>query len=130
MAFVLAAAFALACPLSGYGLGVRLGGLSPSRRFAISTLAGLLLLLATLSVVNAFVPLGPFAAALCLWPIAWTLVSTEARRALGGDLRVMLGGRFGQAALALTIFSLALLQWPELSRPELIYYDGTANHDG
>ncbi len=130
MAFVLAAAFALACPLSGYGLGVRLGALSPAGRFAASTLAGLLLLLATLSVVNAFVPLGPFAAALCLWPIAWTLLPAASRRALGDDLRAMLGGRLGQAALGLTVLSLAILQWPELSRPELIYYDGTANHDG
>ena len=115
--------------LSGYWLAGYLHGVSAAERFAVATLAGLATLLWDVTVVNLFSPLAGFAAWLCLWQIALTLILPTARSALWEDLLTLFRSRRGVLGLAFSLVFLVALLWPVLHDPTLLFYDGTSNHD-
>ncbi|ACB77278.1 hypothetical protein [Opitutus terrae] len=115
--------------LSGYLLAVWLKETSAAERLAVAVLGGLALLLWNIAAVNFFRPLAGAWAWLCLWPVAVTLLWPAARTTAWRDVATVAGHRRGAVALALASGFLIFLLWPLLSRPELVYYDGTSNHD-
>jgi hypothetical protein len=115
--------------LCGYWLAARLTQSSPAERLAVALLTGVGLLLWNVSAINFFRPLSGGWAWLCLWPIAVTLLSPGARSAVASDFRALVFRRRGIAALVLAAAFLLLMLWPLLTRPSLIFYDGTSNHD-
>lgn len=115
--------------LCGYWLAARLAQSSPAERLAVALLAGVGLLLWNVSVINFSRPLSGAWAWLCLWPVAVTLFSPRTRSTITSDFRALVFCRRGVAALALTAGFLLLMLWPLLSRPSLLFYDGTSNHD-
>jgi len=115
--------------LAGYWLAARLSDSAPSERLAVSALAGLGVLLWSVATINLFKPISGLWAWLCLWPIALTLLTPRARNGFGRDLlTVSLNWRGAFAAITVAVF-VVLLLWPLFSRPTLVYYDGTSNHD-
>jgi hypothetical protein len=115
--------------LTGYWLAARLTHVSAAERLAVAALAGLALLLWNIASVNFFKPLSQGWALLCLWPVAITLFSAHARILLLRDVAAVSFNRRGAAAAVTAAAFLALLLWPLLSRPSLVFYDGTSNHD-
>lgn len=121
----------LAVPFGLWLLGARLARTLPDttsgERLAWSLLAGLCVLTLMLAVANAFAPLRGWAAWLCLAPVL--LACNASTLATGGrDVRALFSVRGAALSAGAAIF-LALLLWPRLSRPEVLFYDGTANHD-
>jgi hypothetical protein len=116
--------------LTGYWLAVRLTNVSASERFAVAALMGLALLLLNIAVINFFYPLNAISAWLCLWPIIFTLLLRDPRRGLVSDFVTVACNKRGLLAAALATAFLLVLLWPLFSRPSLIFYDGTSNHDG
>lgn len=116
--------------LSGYSLAARLPQLFAAERLAAAMLAGLGALLLTASAVNFFAPLSGWCAWLCLWPIALFALRPSLLRSLRHDLVAVFSTRKGLLAATLALATLTLLTWPELTRPTLVYYDGTSSHDG
>jgi hypothetical protein len=115
--------------VAGYGIAARLKSADFGERLAVATLAGLCLFIWNVSVVGFFRPISGILAWFCLWPLAWTLVDRTARRALFRDFATAVRNRhFAIAAGTAGLFLLILL-WPLLSRPNLVFYDGTSNHD-
>lgn len=127
-AFLSIAAVGLALPLAGSWLGSRLPAATAAERLAVSTLAGLSLLIWNVSVLNFFVPIAAPAAWLCLWPLALGAIDARARRGLASDFVQVAFTRRGALAAVGALVFLALLLAP-LHRPDLVYYDGTSNHD-
>ncbi|HTO04311.1 MAG TPA: hypothetical protein VL069_11445, partial [Opitutus sp.] len=115
--------------LAGYWLAARLSQVSAAERLAVAALAGLAVLLWNIAAVNFFKPLSQGWALLCLWPVAITVFSPRARILLLRDVATVTFNRRGAAAIALSTTLLAVLLWPVLTRPSLIFYDGTSNHD-
>lgn len=119
----------LACIASGAWLRLRLGLASPAQRLAVSLLAGLCALLLALSATSLVLPLSGWALALVFVPLLLSLARPAVLGAVWQDARAVLGNRRGQlVALAAAGFVVALL-WPLLTRPGVVFYDGTANHD-
>jgi hypothetical protein len=115
--------------VSGAALAARLGCGDPGERIATALIAGLAVMLALLSWVNLIGPIAGLAALLVLAPAALAARALVRHQALA-DLRTIFSR--GQSWLVLAggaLFLLALLL-PLLARPGVIYYDGTANHDG
>src|SRR5688572_15561040 len=115
--------------LAGYWLAARLTDASTSERLATAVLAGLAALIWNISALNFFKPLNGAWSWLCLWPVALTLLDPRSRILLLRDLRAILLNRRGAIAGVLAASFLGLLLWPLLSRPSLVFYDGTSNHD-
>lgn len=115
--------------LCGYALAARLTATHPAERMAVALLAGVGLLLWSVAAINFFQPLSGGWAWLCLWPVAVTLLSPHARSALAFDVRATLLHSRGLAMLALAAGFLLFMLWPLLTRPSLLFYDGTSNHD-
>ena len=115
---------------SGYPLAARLRSLGAAERLAVAVLAGLAVFLLTASAVNFFAPLSSWRAWLCLWPLALFALQPSLLYSLRHDLVAVLSTRKGQLAATLALASSFLLIWPELTRPELVYYDATSSHDG
>ncbi|MCX6955058.1 MAG: hypothetical protein NTV51_23130 [Verrucomicrobia bacterium] len=113
----------------GYWLAVQLVKLSPTERLAVAMLAGLGVALWTVSVVNLVLPLAGVWGAVCLLPAALTLARGTVRRRLWADLAEVVFTRRGAVVGLAAVGLLALLLWPMLSRPDLVYYDGSGNHD-
>lgn len=108
----------------------RLGLTAPGERLAAAVLLGLTVLLASLGWINLFLPLSPGAAWAALVPAVLPLLRPALLSAGWRDARQVLGGARGAVlAVSVTLF-LTLLLWPLLSRSDVLYYDGTANHDG
>mgnify|MGYP001255372993 CR=1 FL=1 len=128
-AILVLAALPLALLLNGHALAARLHTSTPATRLAVAFLAGLFLLSLHLSVANFFLPLTPLISALCLWPIAATFLHRPTRTQLRHDLLHTLRSRKFLFALALLLLSLAALVSPELTRPDVVFYDASANHD-
>jgi hypothetical protein len=115
--------------LAGYWPAARLSGASASERLAVAVLLGLAVLIWNISALNFFKPLNGTWSWLCLWPVALTLLDPHSRIVLLQDFSAMLLNRRGAIAAALAAIFLGLLLWPLLSRPSLVFYDGTSNHD-
>lgn len=115
--------------LAGYWLAARFSGASAGERLAVATLAGLGVLLWSVSVVNLFRPLAGWPAWLCLWPIALTLASRSACIGLVRDFNAVALNRRGTLMMLFAATFVGFLLWPLLSRPALVFYDGTGNHD-
>lgn len=98
-------------------------------RLAAAMLAGLASLLWTVSVVNLWLPLAGVWGWCCLAPMALTLGPRETRAALGRDMIAVGGSRRGMALTAAAAGFGAFLLWPLLTRPDVVYYDGTSGHD-
>lgn len=115
--------------VAGYWFARRLSNTSPAERLAAAALAGLCLLIWNVSLLGFFRPIsGPWAW-LCLWPLVLGLLDSRVRTGLWHDFSAVAFSRRGAiAALAGGLFLTALL-WPLLSRPDLVFYDGTSNHD-
>ncbi len=128
-ALLLLAALPLALLLNGYALAARLHSFTPATRLAVALLAGLFVLSFSLSIANFFLPLSAFVSALCFWPAAAPLFHHPTRAQLQHDIAHTLRSRKSLFALALAVLSLAALVSPELSRPGLVFYDASANHD-
>ncbi len=113
----------------GYPLAGRLRSESPADRIAIALLAGVAALLASIAAVNAVVPIDGFWAWLCVVPWIIPFIHRAQRERFGHDLAALLGrpSTWGVSAAAFA-FLIALL-WPLFTRPELVFYDGSANHD-
>jgi len=126
---LLLAGIPVALILAGYWLAARLAATSPSERLAAAALGGLGILVWNVSVLNFFQPLAGARTWLCLWPVALTLASERARCGLTRDLAALAFHRRGALAIAGAVAFLGFLLWPLLSRPDLVFYDGTANHD-
>ena len=118
-------------PLLFWFLGARLtAGLDldqPGERLAYALLAGLLVAVFLMSWVSALLPLSRPSLALVLAPAALTLIRPKLVTQAASDLARCL--RQAPAVLASAAFLLLLL-WPLVAEPGLLYYDGTANHDG
>ena len=129
-AVLLIPTIAAALILAGYGLAARVRGASPAERLALASLAGLAFVLWNLSVINFFLPLRNFAAWLSFWPVLLTWVQRGTRKKFAADLTAVSRSRHLLLAAAGGGAFLVFLFWPIISRPELIYFDGTSNHDG
>lgn len=116
--------------LAGYWLVARIDHLLPAERLAAAVLGGLCLLIWEVSVVACFVPIAGIWAWLCLWPVVWTVVRPGTRRALARDFGTVLCSRQGAIGAGVLLVFFLVLLWPLLTTPGLVYYDGTANHDG
>ena len=108
----------------------RLGLPTPGERLATAVLLGLAVLLAMLGWINLFLPLSPGAAWAALAPAALPLLRPTLLAAGWRDACRAFGGTRGLILAASAGLFLTLLLWPLLSRPDVLYYDGTANHDG
>ena len=115
--------------LAGYWLAARLPDASASERISVAALVGLAVLMWNISVLNFFKPLNGTWSWLCLWPIAASILDPKSRAVLLRDFTVVAFNRRGALAGVLAITFLVLLLWPLLSRPSLVFYDGTSNHD-
>lgn len=115
--------------LAGYWLAARLTAATASERLAVAALAGLSVLVWNIATVNFFRPLSGIWVWLCLWPIALTLCRSSTRITLLQDFISVTGNRRGAIAGMSALVFTALLLWPVLSQPSLIFYDGTSNHD-
>lgn len=117
--------------LSGYAVAHRVAASNQTAaRLAWAILVGLGVHLLALSVVNFFAPLSAATAWLCVLPALPTLVRPCLLSPLRRDLFALFSTRKGALATALSLAVLALLLLPNLTRSDLVYYDGTANHDG
>jgi hypothetical protein len=126
---LLLAGLPLGMLLAGYWLAAGLRNAAASERLATAVLAGLSVLLWNVATVNFFKPLSGAWAWLCLWPVLATLLYRGAITLLWRDLVTVLANKRGMVAAILGVGFLTLLLWPLLSRPELVFYDGTSNHD-
>ncbi len=117
--------------LAGYWLAAGLRELSPAGRLAVATLAGLLSLLLTVSLASLWVPLQPGWAWLCLLlPCAPSLLGAGRRRALLFDCRQSVRASSGVRWVPLGAGALLIaLLWPLLRDGNLVFHDGTSNHD-
>jgi hypothetical protein len=115
--------------LSGYWLAAGLRQASASERLAVGVLAGLSILLWNIAAVNFFVPLNGVWAWACLWPVLVTLLKPGSGRSLAQDFATVAINRRGLVAAILAVSFVVLLLWPLLTRPALVFYDGTSNHD-
>lgn len=115
--------------LAGYWLAAQLSATSASERLAVAALGGLAGLIWNISVINFFKPLNGNWAWLCLWPVMLTLLMPHSRKLLWRDISTVALNRRGLVAAVLAAAFLGLLLWPLLSRPSLVFYDGTSNHD-
>ncbi len=115
--------------LAGYWLAVRLTAIAASERLAVASIAGLATLLWNVAAVNFFRPLGDAWAWLCVWPVVVALVLPTVRRAFVQDFVSVATTRRGLAGGLFGAMFLVTLLWPLLTRPELVFYDGTSNHD-
>lgn len=113
--------------LLGAALVAPLALSEPAERVAAAMLAGLSVSLLGLGWIGAVQPIRGAALALFAAPLVATLARAEVRRQLVRDIAAVL--RHWPAVVGAVGF-LGLLLWPLLSRPALMYYDGTANHDG
>lgn len=114
---------------SGAALASRLGYATAAERGAAALLAGLAAVLALLSWVNLIGPIAGVAALVTLAPAA-LLLRRPVRQPAGADLRAVFSrGRTWLVVAGAGIFLAALLL-PLLARPGVVFYDGTANHDG
>lgn len=128
-ALAYAGATAAALFVSGYAVVGWFPASARSTRLLAAPMAGLALVLWNVSVINAFVPLRAGAAWLSLWPVAVVLLTGRVR-ALGlGDVRAAAADRRVRAVAAGTLVLVALLLWPLVSFPDLVFFDGTSNHD-
>jgi hypothetical protein len=116
--------------LAGSWIAVRMRSLSPAERLATGLLVGLCLLIWNVAALNFFHPISGVLAWLCLWPIAVGVLDRRARTGLKADFVAVIGNRRGAFAVGGTLLFLTVLLAPLLTRSELIYYDGTSNHDG
>jgi hypothetical protein len=117
--------------LAGYWIAARLDDISAAERLAVALLAGLSTLLLVIAIVNYFRPLGGVWAFLCLLPCVFSPADGKVRRRLWRDLADLLVNRRGRMLGygAAAVVYLGLLLWPLLSNRDLVFYDGTSNHD-
>ncbi len=124
----------LAIPLglvaAGYWLAAMLPSSSAAERLAVAMLAGLGVLTWTVSVVNLALPLGSVWGWACLLPWVAPLLRERLRSDLARDIATIALNRRGALMATGTAAFLAALLWPLLSRPDVVYYDGTSGHDG
>lgn len=117
--------------LAGYWLVARLRSLGPVGRLAAALPAGVAVLLLFVSIVNFFRPLEGAWAYFCLLPCLFTLAEGRYRRGLAGDLHVLWRDRRNQVWVVggCIIVYLGFLLWPMIRQPDVVFYDGTSNHD-
>jgi len=115
---------------AGAPLASRLGLPHPGERVAAALLAGLAIVLALTSWLNLAIPLAGPALLVLLLPTALFLARRKWRAPGAEDLRATLFTPRGALVAAAAALFLALLLLPLLARSGVIYYDGTANHDG
>lgn len=126
---LLLAGIPVALLVAGYWLAARLPATGPGERLAAAALGGLGFLLWNVSVANFFLPLAGPVAWLCLWPVAITLGHGPTRRRLADDVAAVAFCHRGALAFAGAAAFLGFLLWPLFRRPDLVFYDGTGNHD-
>ena len=115
--------------LAGYWLAAALRDVTLGERLAAAVLAGLASLVFAVSAVNFFRPLAGGWAWLCLLPCGCSLAFPSCRRGLVADLQaVRARPETPWLALVFSVF-LALLIWPLLHDPDVLFFDGTSNHD-
>ncbi|HWA26126.1 MAG TPA: hypothetical protein VG734_10720 [Lacunisphaera sp.] len=115
--------------LSGYWLNALELVESGAERLALGAVAGLATLLLLVDVVNFFLPLSGPGLLPCLLPAAGVLLWPRPRRQLLADFRTSVLSRSGLMVLGLAALFLALLLGPALLDWQLLFYDGTPNHD-
>ena len=128
-ALILLVALPLALLLNGYAVAARFRSSTSTTRLAVALPTGLFVFFFNVSIANFFLPLSAFVSALCFWPVAVIILHRPARTQLQHDFRSAFRSRKFLFALALGAVSLAALVSPELSRPGLVFYDASANHD-
>jgi len=114
---------------AGYWLAGGLRALSAAERLATAMLAGLFALTWAVSVVNLLLPLAGVWGWTCLLPWFVPLLRGTMRRNLAADLAAVIGNRRGAWLASGALLFLGTLLWPLLSRPGVVFYDGTAGHD-
>lgn len=119
----------LAMASAGSWLVSPLTSMDAARRFALAVIAGLAVLLFSVSWVNLFLPLDGWGAVIAGAPIVVPLLFGSVRRPLLGDLGSLLRAAGAKWLLAGAALHLGLLLWPLIVHPSLIFFDGTSNHD-
>jgi hypothetical protein len=114
---------------AGYGLVAMLRTLSAAERLAAAMFAGFCAVLWTVSVVNLALPLDGIWGWTCVVPLVCPLWRETTRAQLVADLAAFFGDRRGSVAVVTSVLFLAALLWPVWSRPDVVFYDGTASHD-
>ena len=115
--------------VSGYAVSGWFAETSRGLRLLVAPVAGFALQLWSVSVINLMLPLGPPAAWLVLWPVVLVLAVRPLRRTLGRDLRGAGTDPRGRAVLAGAAALMLVLLLPLLCHPDLVFFDGTSNHD-
>lgn len=127
---LLLTAIPLGLVAAGYWLAAGLRSVSAAERLAVAMLAGLGAVIWTVSVVNLALPLRGIWGWTCVVPLLVPLLRAETRRGAVSDFVATFGHGRGAAILGVGGLFLGLLLWPLLSRPGMVYYDGSSGHDG
>jgi hypothetical protein len=98
-------------------------------RLALGALAGLATLLLAAVSVGCFRPLAGAWLGVGLLPAAGSVLWPRARRQLLADVRSLFAARSGRMVLGLGGIFLGLLLLPALRDWQVLFYDGTTNHD-
>lgn len=115
--------------LAGYWLAARLTDATAAERIATATLIGLSLLLWNVAIINFYKPLSGIWSWICLWPVVPTFVIPNVRHLLLQDAMSMARSRNVRIAAAFATVFVAMLLWPLIADPTVVFYDGTSNHD-
>lgn len=115
--------------LAGYWLAAELNDVAPSERAAAAMLIGLSSFIFMVSAVGFFRPIHGLGACVCLLPMVVTLARKNARQKLAADFRELsLRADVRWIAAASTVLLYLVLR-PLLVDPNLVFFDGTENHD-
>jgi len=115
--------------VSGYWLAALGHVTTLPERLAVAAVGGLATLFLWLVAVNFFLPLAGFGVVACLMPAITTLLWPSARRQLVADVRGFLSSGSGRIVLILSAVFVAALFGPALRDWQVLFYDGTTNHD-
>jgi hypothetical protein len=115
--------------MAGYWLAEPLSAISPAERLAVALLGGLASSLLMVSWINAFMPIRGAGLLICLAPCLATARRGSSRALLLADVRQTFGRWEAKWVILAAGVFLALLLRPLLANPELVFYDGSSNHD-
>lgn len=128
-ASLLVAFFPAGLVAAGYGFVAGLRDVSPTERLAIAMLAGLGAVLWSVSIVNVALPLVGLWAWVCFLLLLVPVARSSVLRQLRADIVALAGRRHVAGLLLGAVGVLIVLLWPLLSRPDVVFYDGTSGHD-
>lgn len=114
---------------AGYWLSARMPEITAAERATAGFVAGLASLILMVSVIGSFRPISGLWAWLCLLPCGVTLGHALTRKIFIADCRQLFARSEIRWIAAIGAAFLALLLAPLLDDPNLVFYDGTANHD-